>query len=109
MRIDSGLQGYYYEQGRFKRPDIESEDAAQAPAAAPQRANGFAPLVESSAVLSSTLSGALWALESVRDAAPGPSAPGPIPLNGATDEETASKVRAFYLEYSDIGDQTQDA
>nr|WP_316653133.1 hypothetical protein [uncultured Gellertiella sp.] len=101
MRIDSGLQGYYYEQGRFKRPNADAEDASAAPQQQQPRAASFAPLVESSTVLSSSLSSALWAMESVRDPAPASGGTGPLPLTGATDEETASKVRALYMEYSD--------
>lgn len=99
MRIDSGLQGYYYDQGRFKRPDLESEDTAPAAVSQPVRNPGFAPLVESSTVLSSSLSSALWALES----SAGQQSPDQYPVAGATDAETADKVSAFYMEYS--GDQ----
>ncbi len=102
MRIDSGLQGYYYDQGRFKRPDIDGDaDAPQSPAAQPQRAQQpFAPLVESSAVLSSSLSSALWALET-RDRAGRGQLTSNLPLKGASDDETAGLVNAFYLQYSD--------
>ena len=101
MRIASGPQGYYYDQGRFKRPDIEADDAAQTPAAQPARAASFSPVVESSTVLSTSLSSALWQLEtqSYRDDAP--SRAEPVPMAGATDEDTADKVRALYLEYAD--------
>jgi hypothetical protein len=104
MRIDSGLQGYYYDQGRFKRPEIEGDDpASQGPAAQPARAQPFAPVVESSTVLSSTLSGALWALES-RDRSGRNNLAGNLPLKGASDEETAGKVNAYYLQYTDDDD-----
>lgn len=102
MRIDSGLQGYYYDQGRFKRPDIEGDgDVAQSPAAQPQRTQqAFAPLVESSTVLSSSLSSALWALES-RDRSGRGQVNANVPVKGASDDETAGLVNAFYLQYSD--------
>lgn len=100
MRIASGPQGYYYDQGRFKRPDIESDDTVQTPAVQPARSASFQPVVESSTVLSTNLSSALWQLEtqSYRDDTP---KPGPLPVAGATDEETADKVSALYMEYAE--------
>ncbi|MBB4063507.1 hypothetical protein [Gellertiella hungarica] len=102
MRIDSGLQGYYYDQGRFRRPDMDTDEPA--PQAQPQqtRTPGFSPLVESSTVLSNSLSNALWALET-GDVGSRVAAPGPAPMPGATDEESADKVRQLYLEFT--GDQ----
>lgn len=105
MRIDSGPQGYYYDQGRFKRPEIEGDDpASQGPAAQPARAQQpFAPIVESSTVLSSSLSNALWALES-RERSGRNQLAGNLPLKGASDKETADKVNAYYRQYTDDDD-----
>lgn len=103
MRIASGPQGYYYDQGRFKRPDIEADDAAQTPAASPTRAASFSPVVESSTVLSTNLSSALWQLETQSYRDDERPKPGPLPIAGATDEETADKVSALYMEYADEG------
>jgi hypothetical protein len=100
MRIDSGLHGYYYDQGRFKRPEIEGDEPiAQNAAAQPARAQPFAPVVESSTVLSSSLSSALWALEGREQGIDTPLT-GNLPLPGATDGETADKVNAYYLQYA---------
>lgn len=98
MRIDSGLQGYYYEQGRFRRPELDKDEPVQQVAQQPARAASSSPIVESSTLLSSSLSSALWALES-GDVASRASAPA-LPHPGATDEESADKVRALYLQFS---------
>lgn len=104
MRIDSGLQGYYYDQGRFKRPEIDGDESGQQnpPAAAPQRVQQpFALLVESSTLLSSSLSSALWAMET---RAARPPTPAPASTSAPTDDETAGKVNAYYLQYTDDED-----
>lgn len=98
MRIDSGLQGYYYEQGRFRRPELDKDEPAQQVVQQPTRAVSSSPIVESSTLLSSSLSSALWALES-GEVAPR-SGTAALPLQGATDEESADKVRALYLQFS---------
>ena len=87
MRIDSGLQGYYYDQSRFKAADTETDEAPAA-AAAPVRFSETT--VESSTLLSSSLSNALWAIEGGRSAS-----------DVATPTSDADKIQALYLEYSD--------
>lgn len=99
MRIDSGLQGYYYEQGRFRRPEMDKDEPAQQAVTQPQRASSSAPIVESSTLLSSSLSSALWALES-GDLQPRSSYGTATPLAAAADEESADKVRALYQQFS---------
>lgn len=98
MRIDSGLQGYYYDQGRFRRPELDKDEPVQQVASQPQRSSGSSPIVESSTLLSSSLSSALWALES-----------GDIPratqtqgraMGGTAEEDSAEKVRALYQQFS---------
>lgn len=105
MRIDSGLQGYHYDQGRFKRPDLEGDELGpQSPAAPPQRVQQpFAPLVESSTLLSSSLSSALWAIESRERSARTSLAANTSPA-AESDDEKADKINAFYLQYSDDED-----
>ena len=100
MRVDGGLQGYYYDQGRFRRPDADQgEKPAVSQPAAVRIATGFSPGVGSSTVLSHSLSSALWALET-RDTS---SRPLPRPMPGMTDQDTAEKVSALYMEYADDG------
>lgn len=98
MRIDSGLQGYYYEQGRFRRPELDKDEPAQQVVQQPARAPSSSPVVESSTLLSSSLSSALWALETgdvtVRTGG------SPAPQYGASDEQSADKIRALYMQFS---------
>ena len=100
MRIDSGLQGYYYDQGRFRYSNAETDESAPiAQASAVSRAG--APQVESSTLLSFTLSSALWAMDAKgvaeADVAGEPAAP-LAPASGNTD--TAEAIEARYLEYT---------
>ena len=99
MRIDSGLQGYYYDQGRFRRPELDKDEQIQQAVQQPARASASTPLGESSTVLSSSLSSALWALES-GDIAPQTARAAVPPLAGASDEDSADKVRALYMQFT---------
>ena len=58
MRIDSGLQDYYYDQGRFRRPELDKDDPVQQTVQQPARIALSSPVVESSTLLSSSLSNA---------------------------------------------------
>lgn len=96
MRIDSGLQGYYYDQGRFRYSHAETDESAPiAQASAVSRAG--APQVESSTLLSFTLSSALWAMDAKGEPAGG-AAQAPASDAGAAD--TVEAIEARYLEYT---------
>jgi hypothetical protein len=60
MKIDSGLNGYYYP-NRTKEMDRKSEDAPQREIVAAQRSPNA--LTGSSTLLSSSLANALWVME----------------------------------------------
>lgn len=60
MKIDSGLNGYYYP-NRTQEMDRKTEDAPQREVAAAQRSPNA--LTGSSTLLSSSLANALWVME----------------------------------------------
>lgn len=95
MRIDSGLQGYYYDQGRFRRPELDKDEPVQQSAPQAVRAATSSPIVESSTLLSSSLSSALWALES-GDTKTSPA----TPALDSRSEETTDNIRALYMQFA---------
>ncbi|CAN7628216.1 hypothetical protein LJR030_001666 [Rhizobium sp. LjRoot30] len=106
MRIESGLQGYYYDQGRFQKPAVDADEAAPTQTTAPVRNPSFSPQVGSSTLLSSTLSGALWALDGGRKPAGtnGFAAPGSLHGSDEVDadhHDTMARVNALYLDEDD--------
>ncbi|MBP1850163.1 hypothetical protein [Rhizobium halophytocola] len=97
MRIDSGLNGYYY-QSRVSYSKDDADDAS-GEAATTARARTQDPSVSSS-FLSASLSGALWALEGSSET----DATGSSTMRMTTDQprfNEAEQVEAFYLEYGD--------
>jgi hypothetical protein len=67
MKIDSGHNGYYY-QGRSQEIDRKADEAPQREdAVAPRMANA---ITGSSTLFSSSLSNALWVMESGQSATP---------------------------------------
>ncbi len=101
MRIESGLQGYYYNQGRFQRPDSEIEETADAQGATGART--FSPAVESSTLLSTALSDALWAIDDGRATETnGYAFPAGYADSIAEASDLAARVSALYLEDEDV-------
>lgn len=99
MRIESGLQGYYYNQGRFQRPDGEIEESADAQGATGARK--FSPAVESSTLLSTALSDALWAIDDGRTN-DNFAFPAGYADSVAEASDLAARVSALYLEDEDV-------
>ena len=101
MRIESALQGYYYNQGRFQHSDGDVEEAADAQAASAGRK--FSPVVTSSTLLSTALSDALWAIDDGRPAADTRSLAFPAGYADSVAEasDMAARVSAMYLEDED--------
>jgi hypothetical protein len=88
MRIDSGLNGSYY-QGRVYEADRQTEEAPAAAAAAPVRSSNP---VGSSAVASYSLANAFWVVDGGKTA----------DTSGASTATAAGSdwVNEHYLEYS---------
>lgn len=99
MRIDSGLQGYYYDQGRFRYLNAESDEAQPAAQTSAVSRSG-APQVESSTLLSFTLSSALWAIDAKDEAGADEQAAPDRAGSAAMVVDTAEAIEARYLEYA---------
>lgn len=108
MRIDSGLHGYYYQQGRSQQPTGDAEETAPAAANTPARTSTFSVGIESSTLLSSSLSSALWAIEGGRKNGAASISSGTRANELADTDDFQSiidrKVSAAYLEYSDAAE-----
>ncbi len=76
MKIDSGLNGYYY-QGRSQEIDRKAEEAPQREDAVTARLPNA--ITGSSTLFSSSLANALWVLESGQSNEPAPEATAPGP------------------------------
>ena len=102
MRIESALQGYYYNQGRFQQPDTDVEEAADTQAATVGRK--FAPVVASSTFFSPALSDALWAIDDGQSAPDTRSLAFPAGYADSVAEasDMAARVSAMYLSEDDV-------